>query len=285
MPIRKDRLTVAISTIQKDEEGGYFSPSIFVISLTNIMLNTRMGQKLPPIYSFMQYISQDISNIETITTRLAWQRDLWSTNQLDVGKWMSYAGCDIDLFHIEVRSVFDYLAKVIKRVSDRPEQVPDEGFNVLKTWSAKSDDNVKRLGKDLAELVFSVDWFDDLKNVRDVSVHQGGMTLVFLEKDRILFQILKGYEHLISIPEIMYNENVVDFELYAGMYFGYLITFLEDFATAIERRLPKGKYSFGVGNPRKVYRELPVIYSWIEKLLNIEGKITGSEADPRKKQI
>jgi len=177
------------------------------------------------------------------------------------------------------------LAKVIKRVSDRPEQVPDEGFNVLKTWSAKSDDNVKRLGKDLAELVFSVDWFDDLKNVRDVSVHQGGMTLVFLEKDRILFQILKGYEHLISIPEIMYNENVVDFELYAGMYFGYLITFLEDFATAIERRLPKGKYSFGVGNPRKVYRELPVIYSWIEKLLNIEGKITGSEADPRKKQI
>jgi hypothetical protein len=275
MPIRKDRLKVALSTIQKDGEVGYFSPSIFVMSLTNIMLKALRGEELPPIYSFMQYISQDVNNIETITTRLAWQRDLWSTNQLEVWRWMPYAGCDIDLFHIEVRSVFDYLAKVIKRVSDQPKQVPDEGFNVLKTWLAKSDNNAKRLGKDLAELVFSVDWFDDIKNVRDANVHQGGMTLVFLEKDRILFQILKGYEHLVSIPEIMYNENVVDFELYAGMYFGYLIAFLEDFATAIERRLPKGKHSFGAGNPRKVYRELPVIYSWIEKLLKIEDKITG----------
>jgi hypothetical protein len=268
MPIRKDKLKIASSTIQKDEEGGYFSPSKFVMSLTNIMLNTRMGEKLPPIYSFIQYASQDVNNIETITTRLAWERDLWSNKQLDVGTWMSYAECDIDLFHIEIRSIFDYLAKVIKRVSDQPEQVHDEGFNVLKTWLSKSNDNVERLGKDLAELVFSVDWFDDVKNIRDVSVHQGGMTLVFLEKDRILFQILKGYKYLVSIPEIMYNENVVDFELYAGMYFGYLIAFMEDFATVIERRLPKGKFSFGAGNPRKVYQELPIIYSWIERLLD-----------------
>lgn len=275
MPIRKDKLKVAISTIQKDEEGWYISPSMFVLSLTNVMLNTRMGEKLPPIYSFMQYISQDVGNMETITTRLAWQRDLRSTNQLDFGKWMSYAGCDIDLFHMEARSIFDYLAKITKRLSDQPKQVPDKGFNFLKTWLAKSDNNVKRVGKDLAELVSSVDWFDDLKNVRDANVHQGGMTLVFPEKDRILFQILKGYENLVSIPEIMYNENVVDFELYAGMYFGYLIAFLEDFATAIERRLPKGKYSLGVGNPRKVYRELPAIYSWIKKLLTIEDEITG----------
>jgi hypothetical protein len=225
MSIRKDKLKVAISTIQKDEKGVYFSPSKFVMLLANIMLRTRMNERLPPIYSFMQYISQDVKNMETIATRLAWQRDLWSTNQLDVGKWMSYAGCDIDLFHIEVRSVFDYLAKVIKRVSDQPEQVPDEGFNALKTWLVKSEGNVERLGKDLAELVLSVDWFDDLKNIRDVNVHQGGMTLVFLEKDRILFQILKGYEYLVSIPEIMYNKNVVNFELYAGMYFGYFRIF------------------------------------------------------------
>ena len=271
MPIRKDKLKVAISTIQKDEEGGYFSPSKFVRVLTNIMLRTKRGEKLPPIYSYMQYISQDVHNMVTITTRLAWQRNLFSTSQLDIGKWMAYAGCDIDLFHIEVRSVFDYVAKVIKRVSDQPEQVPDEGFNVLKTWLEKPDDNVKRLGKDLAELVLSVDWFDALKNVRDVNVHQGGMTLVFLEKDRILFQMLKGYKHFISIPEIMYNKNVVDFELYAGMYFGYLIAFLEDFATAIERRLPKGEYSLGVGNPRVLYRELPVIYSWIEICSTLEA--------------
>jgi len=268
MTIRKDRLKLALSTIQKDEDGKYFSPSIFVMSLTSLMINMQMGEKLPPIFSFMQYISQDVSNVETITSRLAWQRDLWSTNQLEVGKWMSYTRCDIDLFHIEVRSIFDYLAKILKRVSYQPEQVPDQGFNVLKTWLSKSDNNVTKLGPELAELVFSIDWFDDLKNIRDSNVHKGGMTIVFLERDRILFQTVKSYKNLISIPEIMYNENVVDFELYAAMYFGYLIAFLEDFAKAIENRLPKGKFSLGVGNPRKVYQELPSIYSWIEKLLN-----------------
>jgi len=276
MPIRKDRLKIASSTIQKDDEWGYFSSSKFVMSLTYIMINTQMGEKFPPIYRFMQYISQDVSNMETITTRLAWERDLWSSKQLDIGRWMSYAQCDVDLFHIEIRSTFDYLAKVIKRISDQPKQVPDEGFNDLKTWLTKSDDHVKKLGKDLAELVFSVDWFDDVKNIRDVNLHQGGRTLVFLEKDRILFQTMKGYEYLISIPEIMYNENVVDFELYAGMYFGYLIALLEDFATAIERRLPKGKASFGAGNPRKVYGELPAIYSWIDRLLDVKDGITES---------
>lgn len=135
---------------------------------------------------------------------------------------------------------------------------------------SKSANNSKKLGPELAELVFSIDWFDDLKNIRDINVHQGGVTIVFLEKNRILFQAVKSFKNLISFSEIMYNENVVDFELYAAIYFGYLIAFLEDFAKAIENRLPKGKFSFGVGNPRKLYQELPSIYSWIEKLLDVK---------------
>ena len=266
MVIRKDQLKTVLSTIQK-VDGSYAIQNDFVRLSANISLNEKLGVKLPPIGSFLNYIHQDIANIETISTRLAWEKALWCNNQLDVGKWMIYAACDIDLFHIEVRSIFDYLAKVIKRVSDQSEQVPDEGFYHLRTWLAKSDDNVKRLGKDLAELVLSVDWFDGLKNVRDVNVHQGGMTLVFLEKNRILFQILSGYDNLVSISEIMYNENVADFELYAGIYFGYLIAFLEQVSRSIEKRLPPRKSAFGAGNPIMVYRELPSIYTWIERIL------------------
>ncbi len=160
MPIRKEKLKIAISTIQKGEEGGYFSSSLFIRTLMYVSLNTRMGEKFPPISSFMNYISQDIGNIETITARLEWQRDLWSNNKIDVGKWCSFTGCDIDIFHVEMRSIFDYVAKIIKRISNQPEQVPDEGFNILKTWLTKSEDNSQRLGEDLAELVLSVDWFD-----------------------------------------------------------------------------------------------------------------------------
>jgi hypothetical protein len=266
MVIRKDQLKTVLSTIQK-VDGSYAIQNDFIRLSSNISLNEKLGVKLPLIGSFLNYIRQDIANIETISTRLAWQRDLWCKEQLDVGKWMSYAGCDIDLFHIEVRSIFDYLAKVIKRVSDQPEHVPDKGFYHLKTWLAKSDDHVKRLGKGLAELVSSVDWFDDLKNVRDVNVHKGGVTLVFLEKEKILFQVYKSHKNLIFIPEIMYNENVADFELYAGIYFGYLIALLEQISRSIEKRLPPRKSAFGAGNPIMVYRELPSIYTWIERIL------------------
>ena len=266
MPIDKEKLKVAISIFQKAEEG-YICPSELVKLQINVSLNIKLGEKLPLISSFLQYISQDISNIETITDRLAWERDLWSNGQIDVGAWMEYAQCDIDLFHIELRSIFDYLAKILKRVSVNPEEVPDGGFNDLKNWLTKSDENAEKLGKDLAKLVSSVDWFENIKNVRDTNVHRGGMTLVFLEKGRILFQVYKGYDNLISIPEIMFNENVVDFELYAGMYYGYLIAFLEGASRMIEKRLPPRKSTYGAGNPRRMYRELPAVCIWIERLL------------------
>jgi hypothetical protein len=266
MPIRKDHLKTVLSTVQK-VNGSYAIRNDFVRLFMNIILNKQLGVELPSIDSFLDYIRQDIRNIETISTRLAWQRELWLKEQLDALYWMDYAKCDIDLFHIEVRSIFDYLAKIIRRVSDKPKEVPDKGFSVLRTWLTKSQDNQKRLGKDLTDLVLSVDWFEEVRNVRDVNVHKGGATMVFLEKGRILFQVWKGFEKLISFPEIMYNENVVDFELYAGTYFGYLIAFLEQASRSIEKRLPPRKSEFGAGNPTIAYRELPAIYTWIERIL------------------
>lgn len=266
MPIDKGKLQIALSTFQKTEQG-YACPSELVKLWTTVFTNIKLGEKLPLIGSFLQYISQDVTNIETITDRLAWESELWNNDKLDVGDWMEYAKCDIDLFHIEFRSIFDYVAKIFKRVSDHPDQVPDEGFNDLKTWLAKSGDNVERLGKDLAELVSSVDWFENIKNVRDTNIHRGGMTLVFLEKGRILFQVYKGYENLIAIPEIMFNENVVDFELYAGMYYGYLIAFLEEASKVIKKRLSTRKALLG---SYKYYRELPAVYKWMEKVIECE---------------
>lgn len=268
LPILKEKLKVAASTIKKDESDTFFSDSLFVTLFAHVMVNGQLGVKYPPIYSFLKYISQDINNLEVITSRLAWEKTLWNENQLDIGDWMMYAVCDIDIFHVEIRSIFDYIAKVLVRVSDNPSQVPDEGFNDLRNWLTKSEVNAQRLGSDLSSLVLSCDWFDQIKTVRDINIHQGGMTLVFPEKGRILFQILKGYKNLVFVPDIMYNENVVDFERYAGMYFGYLVSFLEEFASIIRNRLPEGRFAFGVGNPRKVYgKRLPTVYIWIDNLL------------------
>ncbi len=268
MQITKERLTTALSLMQRDEDEKYFfTSSEFVKTAFYITLNTRMGDKFPPVAKFMQYIEQDLLDILTITSRLEWERSLWAKNELTLGQWTSYAQCDIDMFHVELRSIFDYVAKVLTRISNQPKQVPDEGFNILKTWLEKNPENHERLSKDLAELVLSNDWYKDFKNVRDEIVHRGAFTMVFLDKESILFQVDKGYENLVSIPEIMYNDNVVFFELYSAMYFGYLIAFLEDFAKALIKRLPKGTFSYGAGNVRTVYQDLPVIYSWVDRLI------------------
>ena len=102
---------------------------------------------------------------------------------------------------------------------------------------------------------------------------EAGVTLVFLEKDRILFQVQKGDQDLVRITEIMFNDNVVDFDLYAGTYFGYFIAFLEDFAVTIKKRLPQGKISFKPEDTRTLLsEELTVVYSWIKRILKESKK-------------
>lgn len=271
MPIRRDRLTVALSTLKKDEEWGYYNTSQFLNLSMRARLNSPIDKEvLPSISAFMQYILNDIQIIETITDRMAWQNDLRTSNQLNEWKWMSFSECDINLFNIHIRSIFDYCAKIIQRSADNPKSCDMNSFNELKNWLAKNpENNSKILGDELAKLVLSVDWFEEIKTLRDEVMHRGGKVIVMSDEGKVLFQIMKSrYAYLISIPEIMYNENLVYFEPYAGLYFGYLIAFLEELASIIEKRLPKGKHSVGLGDPKLVFgKEKPTIYKWIENLL------------------
>jgi hypothetical protein len=188
---------------------------------------------------------------------------------------MWFAPCDIDLFHVEVRSAFDYVAEIVRLISDSPDQVPGKSFSrfttlsfaTLKNWIARDSSNESKVGKDLVEFVVSCDWFDDLKNTRDKLVHRGGFTLAFPEKKRILFQVYHEGP-TIRVPEIMYNENVVDFELYAGLYCGYLIACLEELATLVQARSgltahPGRTKGYGLG--------VETLQGWINRLF------TGSE--------
>jgi hypothetical protein len=114
MPISKDRLTVALSTIKKDEEWGYYSNSQF-LNLQSKTSSSINKEAFPKISGFMNYILNDLHIIETIINRMAWQNDLRTINQLDEWKWMSFSECDINLFNIQIRSIFDYAAKIIQR--------------------------------------------------------------------------------------------------------------------------------------------------------------------------
>ena len=276
MALNKEWLDTALSTIHK-EGGNYFSSGQFVNLMACINSsgkrnpinfvqqdNSVSGEKLRELDSYLQFVHQDIWNLETIVLRLEYHKNLWTSEQLGDELWMQFTVCDINLFHVEFRSIFDHLAKIIRYASDSPGQIP-QSFNDLKKWVTKSDKNVQKLGKDLAQVVLSCGWFDDLKEVRDSIVHDGGLTFIVPKKGRILFQVIDETKMNMKVctPEIMFNNSLVDFELYAGLYFGYLLAFLEKVSGVIYKRLNLKKQFI---NSKSYNQGLRVLHDWINQL-------------------
>ena len=267
MEINKNRLKTALITIHKDKEG-YFLLSKFIDLSCLVHVNIAMGTDLHDLGSNLSFINQDISNIMMIVFRLKWLNDLWTRDDIDNTLWMKFSECDISFFHIKFRSLFDHLAKIVASISDTPKQIKIASFERLKNWLKKSDDNVKKLGNDLAQFVLSCEWFDSIKQVRESIVHHGDFPLVFLVKRRILFNLYKKIKKRERnfLPKIlMYNNNVVDFELYGGLYIGYLIAYLEEFSKLAYPRLSLKRIG---GDSRAGLLGLQLVKEWIEQLLS-----------------
>ena len=187
---------------------------------------------------------------------------------------MLFSACDIDLFHVKFWSIFDDIIRVVMSISKLPKK-KSNSFSDLKEWISK-DGNAKKIGTDLAKVLLSWEIFDNLREVRNSIVHKGGVTQVFLVKDKILFQVHEtreeGLIRKILVPEVMARKNAVDFELYAGLYIGYLIAYLEEFSEIVYRRLNLDKvcidfnlaYKKSSGKP---HPELKVVKDWIEQVL------------------
>ena len=264
MAIDKQKLKTALSLIHNDGRG-YFLSGQFVDLFSIVHIKSIENVGFHKLNRYLHFLQENMWNLETIVLKLAWEKDLWSKEKLDNIAWMMFAKCDINYFHVEFRSLFDHLTKLVSTVSDSPGQVKSRSFHKLKNWLAKSDQNVRKLGRDLAKLVLSCGWFDDLKTIRESIIHKGGFTLVFLEKNRILFQVHEGISRKVLIPEVMFNENVVDFELYAGLYLSYLLAYLEEISEAISNRLDLKS----MGNPRNYHSGLRILNDWIKQVLNL----------------
>lgn len=271
--INKYPLKLTLSLIQKDEEFGHiFLNKLMGIPIKIDFARHQFNEEAPKIVSFLRFINNNYYDIITITNRLAWQKDLWINKKIDMGTWMNFAKLDVELFFMKVRSIFDYVAMVLCRVSDNkkvPKGDKRTSFNKLRNWLINPNtgsDNAKIWDQELADLVISANWFDEMKNIRDALSHQGGYVLVFPDQKKILAQIYMSHKNQINIPEIMFNENVVDFELFAGLHFGYLTAFLENFAIIVENKLPQNVREINA-SPFSPFKKIPPIFEWAKKLL------------------
>lgn len=275
--ININKLKCALSTIHKKNKEIFQSGKFFEL-LGEVHGKAGTNHSLRKLLSMLSSIWQYLFIIYDDILQLYQQKKLYNLyslkilfqKRLDKESWMRFAAINIKHFYIDYRSLFDFLAEAIGLVSDSPSQIPTS-FNKLKKWTNKPN-NVKRLGNDLADVVRSCEWFEDLKDVRDSIIHEGDLILVFPTKGKILFQIhdKKNLKRKILEPEIiMNNKNVADFELYAGLYLGYLIAYLEEVSEVIISRL---NLSIKKLTSKSCHESLHIIYEWIEKVLLFTNK-------------
>ncbi len=196
--------------------------------------------------------------------KLEWIRSHAQNNDSFKPLWFQFATADIDYFHVEFRSIFDYVAQIIRDTGNKPGQIPDS-FRELQQWLNKNPGNRARVGEELAEVVESVDWFPDIQNLRDSMIHKGAFTLVFLDPEEgILFQSLgNSLKPLIRNEIVMHNKNVVDFQLYSAFYLCRLFLFLEELAKAIRSKLSIKK----INQQAKSYSPgFKLVISWLDRL-------------------
>ncbi len=226
----------ALSLFPKDKNGPHWSGQFVSLSV-DLTFNAQQNTDLRKPAMLTNCIVQDIWNIGTILHRLSWLRTAPIDREFIDHMWLPYASVDIEHFHVELRSIMDYVGEIVAHVSNKQGQVP-ESFRKLFNWVSHKQGNRKRLGEDLAAVVESAEWFPNFRGIRDALIHSGGFTLVFgTPKEGILFQVFKDMaNNLIEHKTLMFNENVVYFDRYAAIYLAHLFVFLEFLADTIYKR-------------------------------------------------
>jgi hypothetical protein len=262
-----EKLENALCAVKDDKDGAHLQ-NRFLSLATHSEINGAEGKRKVELRDPYYFAAQDFNNLLTIALRMDWQKRLWANGDLDDVRWIKFVEADVHLFHVEFRSLFDYLTPIICHVADRPDQVEIEklsssaSFEKLRNRTLKPKGYANRLGEDLASIVASCDWFEDLREARNALVHQGGTTTAFIDgKDRVLFQVHdRNFRDKILVEEVMYGDGLVDFERYAGLYLGYLLDLLDEVGGAVHRRLGLEDKS-----DRVKYRHpaLDLVRSWI----------------------
>lgn len=259
-------LKEALSFLHSDEHGTYWQGQFQDMGVHLHVASFDHG-KLVPVAQEIRNVQQDIWNTCTLIQRLEWLRNLAIKGQVGDFIWMQFASLDIEHFHVELRSILDYVANILVNLAEEPGQVRKRSFRKLYQWLDENPGNKDRLGKEASELVLSASWYSGLRGIRDAIQHQGAFTLVFGSPgDGILFQVHKsGFQRLVkSNDALMWNENVVDFQLYAGLYFAKTLVFLERLGNFLASRIPKqSKHK----DARDYYSGLAILRDWMGRLL------------------
>lgn len=229
MALKRDLTQNKIQTIQKSiithQEQGRYVKSHFNHVYHSLEHSRHTSNEIVKPLSF---IAHDFHNVLILTGRLEWMREQAEIDPRLETFWRYSSALDIEYFHVEVRSIMDYVAFIIRKISDAPGKVVCKSvdkyacsFEKLFNWMEKDERNRHKLGADMASLILSAEWFKDIREVRDAIIHGGGESIVYLKpKDGIFFQLSKRYSHdakgrvsVVKFKEaLMYSDEIIRFD-------------------------------------------------------------------------
>jgi hypothetical protein len=159
----------ALSLIQEDRKSGYCLNSKFL----KLQLYIRDNIKILSQYKdttiqtsrlddWFRCVAHNLSALSIIVNRIDWQSEMYRKRIINQNTWMNYTSIDAEYIHVVMRSIFDYLASIIKALSNKPGQVSDKSFRKLldKIEDPKNGNKfVKtKLGEELRCLFENMGW-------------------------------------------------------------------------------------------------------------------------------
>lgn len=192
-------------------------------------------------------VKHSLRNTVELCFRLEAVREQFAEGLMRRGSWDSMAGLDVEAFHVQLRSLMDPAAKIIRMYARQPGTVPKGSFNDLRKWLAKDEGRAeKSLGGKFFDLVKGVSWFEEIREVRNALIHDGATSMTFGDPGSgILFWIRNSQnQSVVKLREgwrrvIELNDNhVLKFEPYAALYLGAAVELLEQIAHEILPLLP-----------------------------------------------
>jgi hypothetical protein len=170
------------------------------------------------IINYSKAIRQELSKISIILKRIEETSGKVSQNQLfTADPKAALIALDVDLFLIKYRTIIDYLIEVIKL----------NYFNELKSNKLKDIFNFLK-NIDSSNPLVDSDWFFDIADYRNNTVHRGANCVVFLIKDEIAFQIYDiNLDNIVFDDYIAQTEETVNFRYFFIIYISYLYHFIE----------------------------------------------------------
>jgi hypothetical protein len=276
LKLSHEHLRAAMDLLREDENGCYNGGLLVSLQGDLHVANSLGGYKLQDLASSIKFLDDDVSNMLTVLYRLAWmQRESQVSADL-LDKWTDYVSLDVETWHVNFRSALDHAAAAICCTVACPDGMRSYGSpsfaNLYDLGQKAARDasiattGAQWLGDDWLTLLQRATWYGIIKDVRNKIVHRGAFTMSFMNPSSgILFQVFSGPSRskLVSIPGVMFNENVVRFERYAPHFLAHFFVFLEQLAAITYKRLGMN----ATGNTKHYHFGLATFRRWVTATL------------------